>query len=331
MLLIISLSTLIFATVTTKIEENRFVFWGTVLPNENISVVLDITIPRHSNAFIRCGAECSTQNNCSGMDVCEEMGQCRIWKTSFAENLNSNDTAVRNCRRYLKVHLLELEQNQQSTMKTNDIVNNQTFAFPIHEQNSLMNITTHTIEPETIYASFDLTTTDEATFSRSPSDSTTESSNLLKTTTTYEASTETSDQGATTTTDQSTHNISSQTGSTLDPYTSESLRPGTTTTNTQVIETLSNASTANTDSKRNEMSTQSGSTTLDLHTTTGKQTSEASTITHSATSDKKAATEPTSYSSASTDISVTESSFAIHSTVANPSSEQTTTGIVFYR
>lgn len=103
MLLIISLSTLIFATVTTKIEENRFVFWGTVLPNENISVVLDITIPRHSNAFIRCGAECSTQNNCSGMDVCEEMVQCRIWKTSFAENLNSNDTAVRNCRRFLKV------------------------------------------------------------------------------------------------------------------------------------------------------------------------------------------------------------------------------------
>lgn len=103
MLLIISLSTLFFATVTSKIEENRFVFWGTVLPNENISVVLDITITRHSNAFIRCGAECSTQNNCSGMDVCEEMGQCRIWKTSFAENLNSNDTSVRNCRRYLKV------------------------------------------------------------------------------------------------------------------------------------------------------------------------------------------------------------------------------------
>lgn len=101
MLLIISLSTLIFATVTSKIEENRFVFWGTLLPNENISVVLDITIP--SNAFIRCGAECSTQNNCSGMDVCEEMGQCRFWKTSFAENLNSNDTAVRNCRRYFKV------------------------------------------------------------------------------------------------------------------------------------------------------------------------------------------------------------------------------------
>lgn len=89
--------------MTSKIEENRFVFWGTVLPNENISVVLDITIPRHSNAFIRCGAECSTQNNCSGMDVCEEMGQCRFWKTSFAENLNSNDTAVRNCRRYFKV------------------------------------------------------------------------------------------------------------------------------------------------------------------------------------------------------------------------------------
>lgn len=103
MLLISSLSTLIFATVTSKIEGNRFVFWGTVLPNENISVVLDITIPRHSNAFIRCGAECSTQNNCSGMDVCEEMGQCRIWRTSYAENLNSNDTAVRNCRRYFKV------------------------------------------------------------------------------------------------------------------------------------------------------------------------------------------------------------------------------------
>lgn len=63
MLLIISLSTLFFATVTSKIEENRFVFWGTVLPNENISLVLDITIPRHSNASIWCGAECSTQNN----------------------------------------------------------------------------------------------------------------------------------------------------------------------------------------------------------------------------------------------------------------------------
>lgn len=149
-----------------------------------------------------------------------------------------------------------------------DIVNNDTSAFPIHEQNSLMNITTHTIEPETIYSSFDLTTTDEATFSRSPPDSTTESSNLLKTTTTYEAETETSGQGATTTKDQSTHDISSQTASTLDPYTSESLRPGTTTTNTQVIETLSHASTAITDSKRNEMSTQIDSTTSDLHTTT---------------------------------------------------------------
>lgn len=193
-----------------------------------------------------------------------------------------------------------------------------------------MNITTHTIEPETIYASFDLTTTDEATFSRSPSDSTTESSNLLKTTITSEASTETSDQGATTTTDQSTHNISSQTASTLDPHSSESLRPESTTTNTPVIETLSHASTAITDSKRNAMSTQIGSTTLDLHTTTGIQTSEVSNITYSTTPDQ-ATTEPTSYSPASTDISVIESSFATHSTVVNPSSEQTTTGIVFYR
>lgn len=187
-----------------------------------------------------------------------------------------------------------------------------------------MNTTTHTIEPETIYTSFDLTTTDEATSYRSPPDST-ESSNL-KTNTTYEAETETSGQGATTTKDQSTHDISSQTASTLDPHSSESLRPESTTTNTPVIETLSHASTAITDSKRNAMSTQIGSTTLDLHTTTGIQTSEASTITHSANSDQ-AATEPTSYSSASTDISVIESSFATHSTVVNPSSDQTTTGI----
>lgn len=192
-----------------------------------------------------------------------------------------------------------------------------------------MNITPHTIEPETIYSSFDVTTTGEATFSRSPPNSTTESSNFLKTTITYGEATETSGQGATTTTGQSTHSISRQTGSTLDPYTSESLHPGTTTTNTQVIETLSHASTVITESKRNEMSTRIGSTTLDLHTTTGIQTSEASTITHSATLDQ-AATEPTSYSSAFTDISVTESSFATHSTVANPSSEQITTGTGYF-
>lgn len=105
MLLIIALSTLIFATVTSKIEKNRFVFWETVSPNENISVVSDITIRGHGNAFIRCGAECNIRN-CSGMDICKEMGRCRTWKTRFPENLNSNESAARTCRRYLKVIIL---------------------------------------------------------------------------------------------------------------------------------------------------------------------------------------------------------------------------------
>lgn len=106
MLLIIPLSTLFFATVISKIEEKYFVFSGMVSQNENISAVLDITMSRDDNANLRCGAECNTQNNCSGMDICEEMGRCRIWKTIFPENLNSNETAVQMCRRYLKVKLL---------------------------------------------------------------------------------------------------------------------------------------------------------------------------------------------------------------------------------
>lgn len=57
MLFIIFLLILIFVIVIFKIEENRFVFWGIVLLNENISVVLDIII--FSNVFIWCGVECS--------------------------------------------------------------------------------------------------------------------------------------------------------------------------------------------------------------------------------------------------------------------------------
>lgn len=59
MLFIIFLLILIFVIVIFKIEENRFVFWGIVLLNENISVVLDIIIFRYGNVFIWCGVECS--------------------------------------------------------------------------------------------------------------------------------------------------------------------------------------------------------------------------------------------------------------------------------
>lgn len=103
MLLKIYLSVLFFATVISKIEEKRFVLWGIVPQTENLSVVLDITISKDSNAVLLCGTECNAQNKCSGMDICEEIGRCRIWETSFEENFNSNDTAVKTCRRYMKV------------------------------------------------------------------------------------------------------------------------------------------------------------------------------------------------------------------------------------
>lgn len=103
MLLKIYLSVLFFATVISKIEENRFVLWGIVPQAENLSVVLDITMSKDSNAVLLCGTECNAQNNCSGMDICEEMGRCRIWEKSFVENFNSDDTAVKTCRRYVKV------------------------------------------------------------------------------------------------------------------------------------------------------------------------------------------------------------------------------------
>lgn len=103
MLLKIYLSVLFFATVISKIEEKRFVLWGIVPQTENLSVVLDITMSKDSNAVLLCGTECNAQNNCSGMDICEEVGRCRIWEIGFVENFNSNDTAVKTCRRYMKV------------------------------------------------------------------------------------------------------------------------------------------------------------------------------------------------------------------------------------
>lgn len=103
MLLKIYLSVLFFATVISKIEEKRYVLWGIVPQTENLSVVLDITMSKDSNAVLLCGTECNAQNNCSGMDICEEIGRCRIWEKSFVENFNSDDTAVKTCRRYVKV------------------------------------------------------------------------------------------------------------------------------------------------------------------------------------------------------------------------------------
>lgn len=103
MLLKIYLSVLFLATVISKIEEKRFVLWGIVPQAENLSVVLDITMSKDSNAVLLCGTECNAQNNCSGMDICEEVGRCRIWEIGFVENFNSNDTAVKTCRRYMKV------------------------------------------------------------------------------------------------------------------------------------------------------------------------------------------------------------------------------------
>lgn len=52
---------------------------------------------KDSNVVLLCGIECNVQNNCLGMDICEEVGWCRIWEIGFVENFNFNDIVVKMC------------------------------------------------------------------------------------------------------------------------------------------------------------------------------------------------------------------------------------------